>query len=148
MQSCRIGKNCRQFKEGNMAKKKKEKIEKIDGLGPDDIRKIRVAIRQVWSWSYPRRLCIARAVVDEDGNSRCELCKKVVPKVHPDHIEAAGDVDAGFISRLFCSSNKLQALCKKCHQAKTNQERREAKAKKKGGNKRKKLKDKEIEDFF
>lgn len=104
---------------------KKSKSEKIDGLSPKDIEKIRRAIRQVWSWSYPRRVCIARAT-DKRGFFWCEECKLNVPKVYPDHIEAVGDVDAGFIARLFCSSNKLQALCKKCHARKTRQERFDA----------------------
>jgi len=111
-----------------MAKKKRAKIkvEKIDGLGPDDIRKIRTAIRQVWSWSHPKRLCMARAV-GRDGFSRCEKCKKKVPKVFADHITPCGDVrDGGFIARMWCPSNQLQALCKKCHDLKTAQERKDS----------------------
>ena len=102
----------------------KKKEEKIDGLSPKDIEKIRRAIRQVWSWSYPRRLCIARAT-DSEGFPVCEGCKQRVPKVHPDHIVKVGDVDEGFIKRLFVPSAQLQALCKKCHAAKTKQERAE-----------------------
>lgn len=104
---------------------KKCKIEKIDGLSPEDIRKIRAAIRQVWQWSYPRRLCLARCL-GGDGFPRCEKCRKKVPKVYPDHITPVGDVDAGFILRLFCSSKHLQGLCKKCHDAKTREERKAA----------------------
>lgn len=105
----------------------KKKREKIDGLSPDDIKKIRAAIRQVWSWSTPRQLCIARAI-HIDGfprceNKRCPKRGKPVPKVHPDHITPVGDVDAGFITRLFCPSAYLQALCKKCHDQKTYIER-------------------------
>ena len=104
-----------------------KKVKKIvDGLSPKDIEKIRRAIRQVWSWSYPRRLCLKRAL-QADGFSVCELCKKTVPKVYADHLENVGDVDAGFIERLFCPSNQLQAICKKCHDVKTRAERQAAK---------------------
>jgi len=108
-----------------MAKRRKIK-EKIDGLGADDIRKIRTAIRQVWSWSYPRRLCVERAT-GKDGFPRCEKCKKKVPKVYPDHIQNVGEVDAGFIKRMFVSSQFLQALCRSCHGKKTRAERAQSK---------------------
>lgn len=106
-----------------MATKKKPKPEKIDGLSPDDIEKIRRAIRQVWSWSYPRRLTIKRAT-GPDGFGVCESCKEITPKLYVDHIHLVGDVDAGFIARLFCSSSGLQALCSRCHRKKTNEERK------------------------
>lgn len=101
---------------------KKPKLEKVDGLGVDDIKKIRNAIRQVWHWSYAKRLCTKRCT-GKDGYPRCELCKKKCPKIYIDHIERVGDVDAGFIARLFVPSRGLQGLCKKCHDAKTAQER-------------------------
>lgn len=110
-----------------MAKKKKEKV---DGLSSSDITKIRSAIRKVWHWSYPKKLATARAV-GKDGFSYCEKCKKRSPKVFIDHIKNVGDVDDGFIKRLFCCSKGLQALCKKCHQIKTNQERSELRKTKK-----------------
>lgn len=101
----------------------KKQVVKIDGLSPGDIAKLRTAIRKVWSWSYPRRLCVQRAT-DKEGYGRCELCKKRCPKVYADHITPCGDVDAGFIKRVFCPSSKLQALCKKCHDKKTYAERK------------------------
>lgn len=111
-----------------MAKRKaKPKILKIDGLSPEDIAKIRKAIRQVWSWSHPRRLCIARCT-DKDGFPKCEKCLERCPKVYVDHIERVGDVDSGFIKRLFVSSEGLQGLCRVCHAAKTNLERKTAKS--------------------
>lgn len=107
-----------------MAKKKVK--EKIDGLSPGDVEKIRKAIRQVWSWSYPRRLCLQRAM-GKDGFPRCEgkshEGNRKVPKVYADHIQRVGDVDAGFLKRLFTPSTNLQALCKKCHDRKTKEER-------------------------
>lgn len=106
---------------------KKKRPEKIDGLGPKEIAQIRTALRKVWSWSRARRLALARAM-GKDGYSRCERCKKKVPKVYVDHIEACGSVlDGGYIDRLFVPSKGLQCLCRLCHNAKTKQERLEAK---------------------
>lgn len=110
-----------------MAKKvKKQKPDKIDGLSPEDIARIRIAIRQVWSWSYPRKLCLKRCT-KEDGFSYCEKCKVMCPKIKIDHIVAVGDVNAGFIKRLFCPSSGLMALCSDCHNLKTREERKNAK---------------------
>lgn len=108
-----------------MSKKKKNKKQKerVDGLGPSDIKRIRSAIRMVWHWSWPRKLCANRAL-GKDGFSKCEKCKKRAPKVFIDHIVPVGNVDAGFIVRLWCPSNGLQALCKKCHDEKTKEERK------------------------
>lgn len=103
-------------------KRIKEKPQKVDGFGPIEVKRIRSAIRKVWSWSYARKLCIERAT-DKAGFAKCEGCKKRVPKIFPDHIEAAGDVDEGYMARMFVPSKMLQALCRKCHNAKTNQER-------------------------
>lgn len=104
--------------------KRKTKPEKIDGLSPEDIKRIRSAIRQVWSWSHPKRIAAARAV-RADGFSYCEKCKKKVPKVYQDHIVPCGAVDVGFIKRMWCSSKGLQNLCKPCHNNKTKQERKD-----------------------
>lgn len=109
-------------------KKKKIKPEKTDGLGPVEIRKIRTAIRQVWHRCHARKLCVERCV-GPDGFSYCEKCKKRSPKVLIDHIKKVGDVDGGFIERLFCPSKQLQGLCKTCHDAKTKEERAEKKLK-------------------
>lgn len=108
-----------------MPKKRVKKVKqaKIDGLSNGDIKKIRTAVRRVWAWSHPRRLCEKRAYWHKDGFPRCEQCKKKAPKIFIDHIENVGDVDEGFIKRMFVSSHGLQALCKKCHDFKTKQER-------------------------
>lgn len=108
--------------------KKKEKPTKVDGLGPEDKKKLRTAIRQVWSWSYPRRLCIKRAL-NEQGFAVCELCKQTVPKVYPDHIKAVGEFSEGFVERMFCPSTELQALCSKCHGKKTRADKKAMKGK-------------------
>lgn len=100
----------------------KKKIVKTDGLGPHEIKRIRTAIRKVWHQSYARKLCVDRCV-GRGGFSYCEKCKKRSPKVFIDHIENVGDVDSGFIERLFCPSKGLQGLCKQCHDKKTKEER-------------------------
>lgn len=104
----------------------KTDTEKIDGLSAKDVEKIRRAIRQVWSWSWPRRLVVKRCLLP-NGFSRCEQCKIKCAKIYVDHIERVGDVDGGFIARLFVSSSKLQGLCNDCHKLKTKQERQDAK---------------------
>lgn len=106
-------------------KLKKVKIPPIDGLSDKDIKKIRAAIRQVWHWSYPKKLVIARCT-GKGGFLKCEKCLKRAPKIFVDHKIAVGDVDGGFIERLFTASKNLQGLCKKCHDAKTKEERQEA----------------------
>ncbi len=100
-----------------------KKAAKTDGLGPYEISKIRSAIRQVWQRSHARKLCVNRCI-GNGGYSYCEKCKKRAPKVYIDHIERVGDLDGGFIARLFVPSVGLQGLCKKCHDAKTKEERR------------------------
>lgn len=116
-----------------MAKRKpaKPKPAKTDGLSGDDLKRIHKAVRQVWSWSYPWRLAKARAMGD-DGFPRCENRKcpqkgEPVPKVFVDHIDPVGEVGGpNYIARMFIPSRRLQALCKKCHDLKTREERREA----------------------
>lgn len=104
---------------------KKSKLEKFDGFNDYDKKRVRTALRQVWSWSHSRRLCVKRAT-DKKGFGRCEKCKNKVPKVFPDHIQRVGDIDGDVLKRLFVPSKFLQALCKKCHDAKTREERRAA----------------------
>lgn len=57
-----------------------------------------------------------------------------VKNVHVDHIEPIIDPDVGFtsyddmIERMFCEAPNLQVLCTSCHDAKTDQEKARAKA--------------------
>lgn len=96
---------------------------KIDGLGPIDEKRLRTAIRQVWSWNHARRLCIERAT-DEEGFGRCEGCKRKVPKLFADHKDQIGEFKARtFIERMFVPSSELQALCKRCYDAKNRIDR-------------------------
>lgn len=108
---------------------KKAKIEKVDGLGPDDLKRIHKMVRQAWQWSHPWRLAKKRAL-HPDGFYRCENEKcpdkgKPVPNVAVDHINNVGEVGGpGYIQRLFVPSRMLQCLCKACHRQKTNSERK------------------------
>jgi hypothetical protein len=111
--------------QGKNKKEKKVKI-KVDGLGPTEIKKLRNACRLVWHRSHVRKICVQRSI-GKDGFHRCELCKKKTPQIKIDHKIKVGDLDGGFIKRLFCPSSGLQALCKHCHDAKTKEERRQAK---------------------
>lgn len=97
--------------------------ERVDGLGPDDKKKIRSAIRKVWAWSHPRRLVLKRAA-RPDQFWFCEGCRKTVPKITIDHINPVGEVDGPwYITSMWCSSAHLMALCVPCHKAKTKAER-------------------------
>lgn len=113
--------------------KRRAKLEVVDGLGPRDFARIQKALRQIWSWSHARKLCLAR-VTDKKGYARCEKCgEKKLPKVWPDHIVPCGNLDeqpltgeavGKYVARMFVPSKKLQALCKECHREKTNAENR------------------------
>lgn len=108
------------------AKTRKMVPPKIDGISPKDIARIRTALRKVWSWSHPRKLVIIRCT-GADGFATCEGCKRKCPKIFVDHITKVGDVDGGFIKRLWAPSKNLQGLCGKCHGKKTRAERNDEK---------------------
>lgn len=106
----------------------KNKLKPTDGLGPLEVKKIRGALRLVWQRSHARRVVIKRCT-DHKGWTYCEKCHKRTPALKVDHLVACGDVlDGGYIDRMFTPSRNLQGLCKICHDAKTKQERRDAKA--------------------
>jgi uncharacterized CHY-type Zn-finger protein len=111
-----------------MAKKKKKFNPKT---------KIVPAVRRIWFHSPLRREVLKRAKVDE--YYRCEKCHGLQEKVHIDHIDpcvplTGWDGYDGFISRLFCETDKLQVICEKCHSKKSLEEtkvRKENRAKNK-----------------
>lgn len=109
-------------------KSKKKEVPKVDGLSAKDVAKIRSAIRQIWYRSYPRKKCVSRAI-GKDGFFYCENCLERTPKITVDHIQKVGKLDGGFFKRMFCSSENLSALCVACHRKKTNEERKQDKAK-------------------
>jgi hypothetical protein len=97
----------------------KAKAVMVDGLNDADVKKLRAAIRQVWRWSYSRKLVEKRCALG-GGYSRCEMCRKKCPKIFVDHIVAIGPFDpATFIFRMFIPSTQLQGLCHVCHKIKT-----------------------------
>lgn len=100
----------------------KAKLKPFDGLGPLEIKKIRQAVRLVWHRSHARKLVVKRCT-DAEGFQVCEQCLQRTPKLRIDHIEACGDVDEGFLKRMFAPSEKLQGLCHSCHNYKTRMER-------------------------
>lgn len=102
---------------------KKQKMANVDGLGPKDVKRLISAIRQVWAWNYARKLCIERAT-DAEGFGHCEACRAKVPKLYADHINPIGGFDPRtYIERMFLPSSHLQAICKRCHDAKTRVEK-------------------------
>lgn len=113
-------------------KKEKKAAKKFDGLGPHLKQKIRSAIREVWQRSSESRKIVVNRTALPNGYSRCEhpACKgKRYPKNYIDHIENVGDLDGGFIERMFVPSHGLQGLCKAHHDAKTAAERKASKKK-------------------
>lgn len=106
---------------------KRGKLKPTDGLGPKEIKRIRAALRDVWRYSHARKL-VEKRCTDSGGYKRCEKCKKRTPSFKVDHITPCGDVDEGYIKRLFIPSKYLMGLCSKCHQIKTNEERKRLKA--------------------
>lgn len=114
-----------------MAKKKKAKKAKpikFDGLNPSDEKNLVRAIRQVWSWSYSRRLVVNRCLLP-GGFSKCEKCGNTCAKVYVDHIEPVGGFSLDLIKRTFLTSKEYQGLCNECHREKTNAENRARKKK-------------------
>lgn len=107
-------------------KKGRQKLKPMDGLGPYEKKKIRNAVRQVWHRSLARKLCVERAK-DKSGFHVCEKCGRRNPNNKIDHIHKVGEVDSGFIGRMFVPADFLQALCKKCHDLKTKEENAAAK---------------------
>lgn len=104
---------------------RRTKLTPCDGLGPLEVKKIRAALRQCWHRTHSRRLVVKRCT-GGDGYTYCELCHERTPQIKIDHITPCGEVDGGYIRRLFCASKYLQGLCKKCHDLKTKQERFES----------------------
>jgi hypothetical protein len=112
--------------------REKRAAKRFDGLGPHLKTKLRSAIREVWQRSSEsRKIVVARCALP-NGYSRCEhpACKgKKHPTVYSDHIVNCGDLDEGYIGRMFVPSKGLQGLCKKHHDEKTALEKKASKKK-------------------
>lgn len=109
---------------------KSKKLQKIDGLGAYEKRKIRNALRDVWRYTLAHKL-VKKRCTGGDGFMYCQQCNKRTPKLFVDHIKPIGEVDRGFIERLFVPSFEMQGLCDECHQPKTNKENKTRRARKK-----------------
>lgn len=78
---------------------------------------------------WPEKNKVFHRVKISPGNYRCEGCKKIFQQkeLQIDHVEPIVGLE-GFVSwdmyieRMFCGYEKLQALCKPCHQTKTQEE--------------------------
>lgn len=108
------------------AEQKARKLKKADGLGPLEVKKIRNALRLVWQRSHARKLVVERCT-RKDGFTYCEACSSMTPKLKVDHILNCGELDEGFIARMFVPSLGLQGLCNGCHHSKTQLERQSKK---------------------
>lgn len=91
--------------------------------------------RKLFYWSERRKSCINGAA------AKCEKCGKRVSKLYADHINPVTEIgkppfvfdDCKGFSGLDAYANRmllgsLQALCKRCHQIKTNEETKLRKA--------------------
>ena len=102
--------------------------------------KIRSALRRAFQWWEPMKLALKMAQrKSQSSNKRlkfeykCAECEDWFARkeVHIDHIEGCGSLNSIydiplFIQRLTVEDPKAyQILCKKCHQNKTNEERKQ-----------------------
>jgi 5-methylcytosine-specific restriction endonuclease McrA len=84
----------------------------------------------MWLWSDARKE-VKTAARFAPGRYRCAHCQQTGFKdkeIKIDHIDPVVDPATGwvnwdtYITRLFVSSEHMQALCEPCHQLKTNKE--------------------------
>jgi 5-methylcytosine-specific restriction endonuclease McrA len=96
----------------------------------DPVAKLRNAAREIWRGSPMRREAKKRVMVDKE-NAHCEICSQVKPieLFQVDHVIDATPSDSiltlenfgEFVLRLFCPTEGLVAICKKCHKIKTKE---------------------------
>lgn len=91
---------------------------------------IRSALRHAFTKWGPKHAAKREAKVAYNKYN-CAACSGVFPskEVEVDHIVPAGSLRTyddlpGFVERMFCEAEGFQVLCKTCHQAKTNEERK------------------------
>lgn len=104
-------------------KKAAKAARQTDGFSPFLAERYRQALREVWYRSSSARKLVVKRCDIGGGYSRCEGCRKKVPKIYVDHIIPCGTLDGGYIARLSVPSNRLQGLCKQCHDIKTKEDR-------------------------
>lgn len=104
-------------------RKEKKSARKFDGYNPYIKQQIRNAIREIWRNSAAWKIAKNR-VLQPDGMSRCEECNNLFAKTAIDHIIACGELDSGFIDRMFVPSIGLKSLCGECHSIKSSEDRK------------------------
>lgn len=99
---------------------------------------IRSGLRQKSRWWKPITQCKLAArraykgpLKRQKWEYQCNSCEKWFPdkKINVDHIQPAGTLRCandlpGFVERLFCEIDNLQVLCEKCHNVKTQSEKK------------------------
>lgn len=99
---------------------------------------IRSGLRSMWSKWPPKFMVLKAARRDYKGSNKrlkyefqCAHCSDWFPQkqISVDHVVPAGTLksfdDVGpFLSRLLVAEDKLQCLCKTCHDRKTKDERK------------------------
>lgn len=117
-------------KESKAQKARTKQEQKLDGgIGKIETAFIRNSMRQLWQRVSKARAIAKKRCFVEKGMYKCEICEDIVGDIKIDHQIAVGDLDSGYLERLWCSSDKLTAMCPRCHNEKTKQERKEAKEK-------------------
>lgn len=91
-------------------------------------------LRRLSRFWQPAKVCLGKARISR-GVYQCNMCKTVVgaKEIKVDHIEPVIPIE-GFeswdivIERLFCEEDGFQAICKTCHDSKTQIENNKRKA--------------------
>jgi 5-methylcytosine-specific restriction endonuclease McrA len=121
---------------------------------PKERNLIKGAIRRVFSRSELRRKALDKAVVKDYSDpsrkrvtrwGKCSICNKLEPAylLEIDHLEPVIPENSSLeqitwdelVNRVWCDEDKLQAVCKPCHKAKSKLENKERRRIKKEGKK-------------
>lgn len=99
---------------------------------------IRALLRENSRYWKPISMCRLQARRKYEGTNKkqkyeyqCAWCKKwfSINDINVDHIQPVGNLTCaedlpGFVERLFCEVNNLQCMCTKCHDKKSENERK------------------------
>lgn len=80
---------------------------------------------------WPARNEVLKRIRVARGEYQCESCREIykAKEIHVDHINPVISVEEGFkdwdsyVTRLFCTAEELQGICKICHDIKTETEK-------------------------
>lgn len=107
------------------------------------IKNFIISVLRAGSRKWPPRSAVLNAAKTEKKlnpksnriaqHYKCNVCKKEFPAtgIQVDHLDPVVDPAMGFVDwntyipRLFCDEDNLQAICKKCHTAKSNKEKKQ-----------------------